>query len=94
MGSLLFFDIVHIEFFLRFQVAHLDLIIGQRSLEYLKPFFVKPVKDWNTCCIYHVQFNELKLVLNPMRTKSTTIHDIERCGCHYDNMCSKNGQPY
>jgi hypothetical protein len=56
---------VHIEFFLRFQVAHLDLIIGQRSLEYLKPFFVKLVKDWNTCCcIYHVEFIELKLALN------------------------------
>jgi hypothetical protein len=28
-----------------------------------------------------------------MRTKNTIIHDIERCGCHYDNVCNQNGQP-
>jgi hypothetical protein len=93
MSSLLFFNIVKTEFFLRFQVAHLDLIIGQRYFESLKSFFVKPMKDRNTCCcIYHVELNELRVVLNLMRTKST-IYDTKRCGCHYDNVCSQHGQP-
>ncbi len=75
------------EFFLRFQVAHLDLIIGQKSFESLKPFFVKPIKDQNTYyCIYHVKFNELKLALNLTKTKRT-IYGIERCGFHYENVC-------
>jgi hypothetical protein len=75
MSSLLFFDIVKTEFFLRFQVAHLYLITGQMSFESLKSFFVKYVKDWNNCCcIYHVKFNELRLALNLMKTKNI-IHD-------------------
>jgi hypothetical protein len=90
MNSLLFFDIVKTDFFLRFQPTHLDLIIGQRSFESLKSFFVKPVKDRNTCCIYHVEINELKLALNLMRINST-IHDRKRCGCHCDNVCSQRG---
>jgi hypothetical protein len=93
MSSLLFFDIVKTEFFLRFQATHLDLIIGQMSFESLKSFFVKYVKDRNTCCcIYHVKFNELRLALNLMRTKNI-IHDIERWGCHCDHVCSQHGQP-
>ncbi len=48
---------VQTEFFLRFQVAHLGIHIGQKSFEYLfNHFFVKPLKDINTsCCIYHVE---------------------------------------
>jgi len=48
---------VQTEFFLRFQVAHLGIHIGQKSFEYLfNQFFVKPLKDRNTrCCIYHVK---------------------------------------
>jgi hypothetical protein len=88
MSSLLFYHIVQTEFFLRFQATHLNLIIGQRSFESLKPFFVKPMKDQNTCCyIYHVELNELRLALNLMRTNNT-VHDTKRCGYHCDNVCS------
>ncbi len=61
------------EFFLRFQVAHLDLIIGQKSFESLKPFFVKPIKDQIYYCIYHVKFNELRLALIWWRPKALSM---------------------
>jgi hypothetical protein len=48
-------------FLIKFQVVHLETIIGQRLFEYLKPFFVKLLKDRNTCCIYHAEFDELQL---------------------------------
>ncbi len=45
-------------------------LFGQRLFESLKPFFVKPLKDRNTCWyIYHVELNELKLALNLLKTK-------------------------
>jgi dihydrofolate reductase len=36
---------VQIEFYKKFQSAHLESIVGQKVFEYLKPFFVKPLKD-------------------------------------------------
>ena len=55
--------------------------IAQRSFEYLKPFFVKPMKDRNTCCcIYHVELEELKVALNNMRkSKNVCSHSPATC---------------
>ena len=55
--------------------------IGQRSFEYLKPFFVKPMKDRNTCCcIYHVELEELRVALNNMRkSKNVCSHSPGTC---------------
>jgi hypothetical protein len=63
----------------------------QRLFEFLKPFFVKHLKDKNTCCIYHVKLDELRLTLNLLKTKSV-VHDKQRCECHCDNVCDFNGQ--
>lgn len=58
---------LHIEFFFKFQVAHLEEIVGQRVFESLKPFYVKALKDRNTsCCIYHIEINEVCVALNQM----------------------------
>jgi hypothetical protein len=78
-------------FLIKFQVVHLETIIGQRLFEYLKPFFVKLLKDRNTCCIYHAEFDELQLALNLLRTKNA-IHDKQGCECCCDNVCGLNGQ--
>jgi hypothetical protein len=51
--------ILQIEFYLRFKVAHLEMSLGQQTFEGLKPSFVKPMCEHNTCCyIYHVEINE------------------------------------
>jgi hypothetical protein len=43
------------KFYLKFKATHPKHIIGERTFDGLKPFFVKPMKEWNTCCyIYHI----------------------------------------
>jgi len=80
-----------IEFYKKFQSAHLESVISQRVFGYLKPFFVKPLKDKNTCCcIYHVKLNELRLALNLLRTNSL-VHDVQLCDYHYGNLCGHDG---
>ncbi len=69
---------MQIELYRKFQTSHPKIIIGQRLFEFLKPFFGKPLKDRNTCCIYHVKLNELRLALNLLRTKSL-VHDLQVC---------------
>jgi len=63
-------------FFLKFQESNPLVDIGQSSFEYLKPFFVKPLKNRNTCCcIYHVELEELRVALNNMyKSKNVCFH--------------------
>jgi hypothetical protein len=63
---------VRTKFYKKFQNAHPKSIVGQRVFEYLKSFFVKPLKNKNTCCcVYHVKLNELKLTLNLLRKNNS-----------------------
>ncbi len=53
---------------------------------------MKPLKDRNTCCcIYHVEFDELQLALNLLKTKNA-VRDKQGCECCRDNVCGSNGQ--
>lgn len=57
--------VLQTQFFIRFQKAHPEVIVGERSFRSLKPFFIKAMKERNTCCcIYHVELNELRIALN------------------------------
>ncbi len=72
---------MHAEFYLRFRSTHLEHIIGKWTFERLKPFFVKPMKEQNTCCcIYHIEMEELQLGLNNMKVKSS-LHHSDECEC-------------
>ena len=54
--------------------------IGVRSFEVLKPWFVKRMKEFNTCCCRdHVQTSEMKDGLNSMRHGS--VHKNCQCTC-------------
>jgi len=68
---------VQTKFFLRFYVCHFWVVIGQHAFEKLKPFFVRRMKDHTTCCIYHVEIDELCITFNNMQ-KSTHGSD---CAC-------------
>ncbi len=50
---------VHVEFYLRFKSMHPKHIVGKQTFEGLKLFFVKPMKERNTCYIYHIEMEEL-----------------------------------
>ena len=85
---------LQIEFFLRFQKASQCVIIGKRSFDLLRPFWMKPMRERNVCCyIYHVEFQELLQGLNYMRLRSR-IHFGGTCTCDCDEVCtapSSNG---
>ena len=54
--------------------------IGVRSFEALKPWFVRRMKEFNSCCCRaHVQMMELKEGLNSMRRG--TVHKNCECQC-------------
>ena len=58
-------DVLQTKFFIRFKEANPEIIVGERSFCSLKPFFIKAMKERNTCCcIYHVELNELRIALN------------------------------
>jgi hypothetical protein len=38
---------------------HPKHIVGKQTFEGLKLFFVKPMKERNTCYIYHIEMEEL-----------------------------------
>jgi hypothetical protein len=73
------------EFFLRFQKTHLELVINKRSFDSLHPFWVKSFKKRNVYCyIYHVELKELRVGFNCMRTNSR-LHD--GCTCFCEETC-------
>jgi len=62
------------DFFLHFQKAHLELIVGKRTFDSLHPFWVKSMRAHNVCyCIYHVEMEELRLGFNYMQKNSSCI---------------------
>ncbi len=88
----MFNHVCRLSFFFKFQTTHPKASIEQRLFESLKLFFVKPMKDRNTCyCMYHVKLNELKLALNSMMI-SNTIHENQLCDYTCD-VCNLGGHP-
>lgn len=64
----------------RFTEEHPSVILGLRSFEALKPWYVKRLKEFNSCCCrYHVQMAELKDALNSMRRGA--LHRCCSCSC-------------
>ncbi len=59
--------------------------MGKQTFQGFKPFFVKSMKEQNTCyCIYHVELDELQLGLNNLRVKFEPHHSGEcECRCSY-----------
>ena len=54
--------------------------IGVRSFEALKPWFVRRMKEFNTCCYRdHIQITEYKDGFNAMRCGS--VHKNCQCEC-------------
>jgi len=76
------------EFFLQFQKASPQVIIGKRSFDLLHSFWVKCMKERNIYyCIYYVEFQELLQGLNYMRLWSG-IHFACTYTCDCDEVCA------
>jgi len=60
------------------------------KFESLRPFYVKKLKERNTCCcIYHVEIDQLQLGLNNMNA-TFELHGIKKCNCTCPYICLKN----
>jgi hypothetical protein len=69
-----------------FKITNVGACIGQWTFELLKPLFVKPMWDRNTCCyIYHVELDELKLGLNITQGQGNSK---KVCNHHEHKVCA------
>jgi hypothetical protein len=74
------FGILQLSLYTRFREQNAGVEIGLQSFEALKPWYVKRLKESNSCCCrYHVQMAELKDAFNLMRRG--TLHRSCTCGC-------------
>ena len=71
------------DFFMNFKEQHPSLDIGFRAFQGLKPFFVRKLKERNTCCcVYHTRIDLMHLAVNSLRIGTKSIHgDACDCSC-------------
>jgi hypothetical protein len=55
--------------------------IGLTTFEWLKPWFVWRLKEWNNCCKYHIEMEELHKGFNTMKIKGKGVHVNCTCSC-------------
>jgi hypothetical protein len=69
---------------MRFKKEHSKVNVGLRAFESLKPFYVRRLKERNTCaCKYHVEMLELVHSWNNMRSRPRGVHGKD-CDCKCD----------
>ena len=73
---------------MKFKDSHPQLQVGQRSFEKLKPWFVRKLKDRNTCCVYHIQLMYFLNAFNIMCSKAFVFHG-NSCTCEC-NVCNSS----
>jgi hypothetical protein len=67
--------ILQFDFFTFFKDQHLNVQVQLRAFDSLKPWFVKKLREWNTCCCkYHTKINELKEGLNGIKSHGKGVH--------------------
>ena len=70
-----------LEFHAKYTEASEHNQVGLRAFELLKPFYVRRLKERNTCaCRYHCEMAELRQGWNNMRTATKGIHG-SHCTC-------------
>ena len=91
--------LLQVEFFLNFKEQHPSCVIGFRTFQQIKPFYVKRLKERNTCCcIYHTHMDFLRLAINSMRSNVRDLHGPTcNCECQVcrpmgETMCVGNTQ--
>jgi hypothetical protein len=69
--------------------VHVKCKVGLQAFEKRKPYYVKKLKEHNTCaCKYHTKMVELQDGFNNLRIASKGVHG-RLCNCNYDICCSK-----
>jgi hypothetical protein len=74
-------------FFIALKEIHPNTKILLIAFSNLKPWFVRHMKEWNTCCYhYHTELVELRIGLNNMRSNNADVHG--NCPCKCIDICS------
>jgi hypothetical protein len=76
-----------LDFYTRFMKAHVEGKVGLRTFEKLKPYYVRRLKECNTCtCKYYIKMLELRHGFNNMWITSKGVHGK---ACNYScDVCS------
>ena len=70
-----FVFLLHLEFSTAFKSKYLDTAIQLSKFQMLKPWFIKRLRTWNTCCCrYHTKLGMLLRALNEIRKDVQGIH--------------------
>jgi hypothetical protein len=76
-----------LELYATFTEKHPDVNCCLWSFDMLKPWWVRQLKNWNTCCCrYYQELVELRHSLNVMKTIKQGIHS--HCDCECILVCS------
>lgn len=82
-------DSLQLEFYSSFKAKNPHIDCGLTSFETLKPWWVKRLKIWNTCCCrYHQEMMELLIALDILRSDKEGVHF--HCECICDMVCGVN----
>ncbi len=66
--------ILQLGFFTMFKEKHLHVHVMLSKFQSLKPWVVKNVCGWNTCCYYQTEISELKEGVNGIRSCGKGIY--------------------
>jgi hypothetical protein len=73
---------MQLEFYIAFKAKHPDVNCGLTSFELLKPWWMKWLRLWNTCCCrYHQELMELMNALDMMQMDKQGVHSNYPCDC-------------
>jgi hypothetical protein len=75
-----------LEFYTIFVGKYPDFPCSLSSFENLKPWWMRRLRVWNTCCCrYHQELTKLMIAINGMRTDKKGVHSD--CSCDYTVVC-------
>jgi hypothetical protein len=83
---------VQLEFFTAFKTKYPDVKIQLTKFQLLKPWFIRRLTTWSTCCCrYHTELGILLKALNDFRRDKTGMHG--HCGYECHGVCALGKNP-
>jgi hypothetical protein len=80
---------MQLDFYTRFRTLNVGVVVSFVAFRRLKPYFVKRLRDFNSCCCrYHQEMVEITLGWNNMRAVNVHISNGDlACSCGCATMC-------
>jgi len=80
-----------LDLYTRFKLVHDPIDIGYTSFRRLKPYFVRRLRDFNTCCCkHHQEMQEIVVGWNTMQSEQVHLPPgAMSCSCGCPSLCSR-----